>query len=33
MKKVSTIFKDKPRQWGLRGDSYFWSYLEEIFSK
>lgn len=33
MKKVSIIFKEKPRQWGLRGDSYFWSYLEEKFSK
>lgn len=33
MKKVSIIFKEKPRQWGLRGDSYFWSCLEEKFSK
>ena len=27
MKKVSTIFKEKPEKWGLRGDSYFWDYL------
>lgn len=32
MEKVSIIFKDKPKQWGLRGDSYFWEYLEEKFS-
>ena len=31
MKKVSTIFKEKPEKWGLRGDSYFWDYLEKIF--
>ncbi len=33
MEKVSIIFKDKPKQWGLRGDSYFWEYLEEKFSE
>ena len=32
MKKVSTIFKDKPEKWGLRGDIYFWDYLENIFN-
>lgn len=31
MKKVSTIFKEKPKQWGFRGDPYFWDYLKEIF--
>ena len=33
MEKVSIIFKDKPKQWGFRGDSYFWEYLEEKFSE
>ena len=32
MKKVSTIFKEKPEKWGLRGDPYFWEYLEDIFN-
>lgn len=31
MEKVSTIFKEKPEVWRLRGDTYFWEYLEEIF--
>ena len=32
MKKVSTIFKEKPEKWGLRGYPYFWEYLEDIFN-
>lgn len=31
MNKVSTIFKEKPKTWGLRGDPYFWDYLEKFF--
>ncbi|MCR4907000.1 MAG: hypothetical protein K6A33_13095 [Clostridiales bacterium] len=27
--KLSTIFKDKPKRWGFRGDPYFWDYLKE----
>jgi len=33
--KVSIIFKDKPDgpgAWGLRGDPYFWDFLENYFS-
>ena len=33
MKKVSTIFKERPKKWGLRGDPYFWDYLEKVFDK
>ena len=32
MKRLSSIFEEKPEYWGLRGDSYFWNYLEEKFS-
>ena len=31
MKNVSIIFKERPEKWGLRGDPYFWDYLEKIF--
>ncbi|KAG4095955.1 hypothetical protein H8356DRAFT_1684728 [Neocallimastix lanati (nom. inval.)] len=31
MTKVSIIFEERPVQWGLRGDPYFWDYLEEKF--
>ena len=27
--KLSDIFEEKPKKWGLRGDPYFWDYLEE----
>ena len=30
---ISEIFTEKPRQWGLRGDPYFWESLEKYFSK
>ncbi len=30
---LSEIFNERPKQWGFRGDPYFWSYLEEYFSK
>lgn len=26
---ISSIFDEKPEQWGLRGDPYFWEYLRE----
>jgi hypothetical protein len=30
---VALIFSKTPRRWGLRGDPYFWTYLEELFLK
>ena len=30
---VALIFSKTPRYWGLRGDPYFWTYLEEKFIK
>lgn len=27
--KLSDIFEEKPKQWGFRGDPYFWDYLKE----
>ena len=27
-KDLSLIFKNKPKQWGLRGDSYLWAEIE-----
>ena len=27
--KLSEIFEDKPKQWGFRGDPYFWDHLKE----
>ena len=32
MKRLSSIVEEKPEYWVLRGDSYFWNYLEEKFS-
>ena len=32
MEAKSIIFKEKPEKWGLRGDPYFWEYLEDIFN-
>ena len=26
--KLSVIFEEKPRQWGFRGDPYFWDHLK-----
>ena len=28
--KLSVIFEERPKQWGFRGDPYFWSYLQEL---
>lgn len=33
MSYLSEIFKERPQQYGLRGDKYFWDYLENYFSK
>lgn len=30
---IALIFSRVPRRWGLRGDPYFWTYLEERFIK
>ena len=27
--KLSIIFEERPRQWGFRGDPYFWDHLKE----
>ncbi|MCR5809210.1 MAG: hypothetical protein K6G56_06565 [Clostridiales bacterium] len=27
--KLSMIFKEKPKQWGFRGDPYFWDHLRK----
>jgi hypothetical protein len=29
---VAEIFKERPSQWGLRGDPYLWDNLEKYFS-
>ena len=29
---LSELFKERPAQFGLRGDEYFWNYLETYFS-
>jgi len=31
--KLSSIFEEKPKQWGFRGDPYFWDYLKERAEK
>ena len=28
--KLSILFEGKPRQWGFRGDPYFWDYLKGL---
>ena len=28
--KLSTIFEEKPKRWGFRGDPYFWDYLKKL---
>ncbi|MBR2782162.1 MAG: hypothetical protein IKE00_02365 [Oscillospiraceae bacterium] len=28
--KLSTIFEEKPKQWGFRGDPYFWDHLKQL---
>lgn len=28
---LSELFKERPSQFGLRGDEYFWNYLETYF--
>ena len=30
--RASAIFQPKPERWGLRGDPYFWDYLERLLS-
>ena len=27
--KLSTIFEEKPKRWGFRGNPYFWNHLKE----
>ena len=27
--KLSKIFEERPKQWGFRGDPYFWDHLKE----
>ena len=27
--KLSVIFEERPKQWGFRGDPYFWDHLKE----
>lgn len=29
---ISEIFEDRPIQWGLRGDPFFWNDLKEYFN-
>jgi hypothetical protein len=31
--KVSEIFEEEPRHWGLRGDPFLWRELKEIFKE
>ncbi|MBQ7502882.1 hypothetical protein IJT93_09275 [bacterium] len=31
-KDLSAIFEDEPKQWGFRGDPYFWAQLREDFA-
>ena len=28
--KLSVIFKERPEQWGFRGDPYFWDHLKKL---
>ena len=28
--KLSEIFENKPKQWGFRGDPFFWDHLKEL---
>ena len=28
--KLSIIFEEKPKRWGLRGDPYFWDHLKQL---
>lgn len=28
--KLSIIFEEKPKQWGFRGDPYFWDHLKNL---
>ena len=30
---VAVIFKERPKQWGYRGDPYLWDDLEQIFNE
>lgn len=31
--KLSVIFEERPRQWGFRGDPYFWDHLKNRAEK
>lgn len=31
--KVSVIFNERPKRWGLRGEPFLWSDLENVFSE
>ena len=31
--KLSIIFEEKPKQWGFRGDPYFWDHLKGLAEK
>ncbi len=31
--KLSIIFKERPEQWGFRGDPYFWDHLKKRAEK
>ena len=28
---VAEIFRERPKRWGLRGDTYLWNDLEQVF--
>ena len=28
--KLTSIFEEKPKRWGFRGDPYFWDHLKEL---
>ncbi|MBO4847930.1 MAG: hypothetical protein J5586_02130 [Clostridia bacterium] len=28
--KLSVIFEERPKQWGFRGDPYFWAHLKKL---
>lgn len=31
--KASELFKERPVQWGKRGDPFFWNHLEKVFNE
>ena len=32
-KDLSTLFFERPQQYGYRGDDYFWEYMEQYFAE